>query len=127
AFFVIRLHNEIISYPTVNDTNDLVQCDLMNSGNTFLNFARNENYEFSSLRRAKFSTMALLYELHTSATNKFTYYCNTCQQECDIHFHCALCEDFDLCEKCYNIEPKHEHKMFKHNSLNINDKPIGSI
>ncbi|CAF1091485.1 unnamed protein product [Rotaria sordida] len=44
------------------------------------------------------------------------------------------------CEKCYNIEPKHEHKMIssvsskvhvnqydKHNSLNADDKSIASI
>jgi hypothetical protein len=55
--------------------------------------------------------MALLYELHTSTTDKFTYNCNTCRQQCEIRYHCTVCEDFDLCEKCYNIEPKHEHKM----------------
>jgi E1A/CREB-binding protein len=83
----------------------------MNTREAFLNFARDKHYEFSSLRRAKFSTLALLYELHLSTTEKFSYNCNTCRQQCDTCYHCAVCEDFDLCEKCYNIQPKHGHEM----------------
>ncbi|CAF0841592.1 unnamed protein product [Rotaria sordida] len=66
--------------------------------------------------------MAILYELHTLTTDKCIYNCNTCRQQCDIRYHCTVCEDFDLCEKCYNIESNHEHKMDKYNTLNINDK-----
>jgi E1A/CREB-binding protein len=139
AFFVIRLRNPIASCPAVNDTDALIQCDLMDTRDAFLNFARDKHYEFSSLRRARFSTMALLYELHTSTTDKFTYNCNTCRQQCEIRYHCTVCEDFDLCEKCYNIEPKHEHRMERsvpsfvdvsqdgdQNSLNSNDKSLAS-
>ncbi|CAF1375060.1 unnamed protein product [Rotaria sordida] len=122
TFFVIRLHDQITSYVTVNDINDLIECDLMDTTNAFLSFTSNKNYEFSSLRRAKFSTMAVLYELYTSTTDKCTYSCNKCRQQCDIRYHCTVCEDFDLCEKCYNIQPNHEHKMDKYNELNIIDK-----
>jgi E1A/CREB-binding protein len=83
----------------------------MDTRDAFLNFARDKHYEFSSLRRAKFSTLALLYELHTSTTDKFTYNCNACRQQCEIRYHCTVCDDFDLCEKCYHTEPKHEHRM----------------
>ncbi|CAF3606319.1 unnamed protein product [Rotaria sp. Silwood1] len=140
TFFVIRLHNEITSYPTFHDINAVIQCDIMNTRNIFLSFVCQKNYEFSSLRRAKFSTISLLYELHTSTTDIFTYYCNACRQQCDIYYHCTVCEDFDFCEKCYNMDPKHEHKMKrsmssivresqygKHNSLNVDDKSITSI
>ena len=111
----------------------------MDTRDAFLNFARDKHYEFSSLRRARFSTMALLYELHTSTTDKFTYNCNSCRQQCEIRYHCTVCEDFDLCEKCYNTEPKHEHKMERsvpsfvdvsqdgeHNSMNSNGKSVAS-
>ena len=122
-----------------NDTDALIQCDLMDTRDAFLNFARDKHYEFSSLRRAKFSTMALLYELHTSTSDKFTYNCNSCRQQCEIRYHCTVCEDFDLCEKCYNTESKHEHRMERsvpsfvdvnqdgeHHTLNSNDKSLAS-
>ncbi|CAF1179644.1 unnamed protein product [Rotaria sordida] len=79
AFFAIHRHNQIISYLAVNNTDALIQCDSMDMRNTFLNFAYDNNYEFSSLGRAKFSTMTLLYELYTSTTEKFTYNCIRCQ------------------------------------------------
>jgi len=111
AFFVIRLRNEITSSSTIKDTDTLIQCDLMDTRDAFLNFAFDNHYEFSSLRRAKFSTMALLYELHTSTIDKFTYYCNSCHQQCQLRYHCTVCNDFDLCEKCFDTEPIHEHLM----------------
>ncbi|CAF1025283.1 unnamed protein product [Rotaria sp. Silwood1] len=111
AFFVIRLRKPFASYATINDTDTLIQCDLMDTRNAFLYFAHDRHHEFLSLRRAKFSTMALLYELHISTKDKFKSNCNTCRQHCDILNHCTVCEDFNLCETCYNIEPTHEHRM----------------
>ena len=111
AFFVIRLRDPMQLCPIENDIDILIECDLLDTREAFLGFARHKDYEFSSLRRAKFSTMALLYELHTSTTYRSRYMCNTCQQQCDIRYHCTVCKDFDLCEKCYNLEPKHEHNM----------------
>lgn len=68
VFFVIRLH-----YPgsppalqRIVDPDNLQNCDLMDGRDAFLTLAREKHYEFSSLRRAKFSTMALLYDLHNS-------------------------------------------------------------
>ena len=39
----------------------------MDGRDAFLTMARDRHYEFSSLRRCKYSTLALLYELHTQA------------------------------------------------------------
>ncbi|CAF3850511.1 unnamed protein product [Rotaria sp. Silwood1] len=138
-FFVIRLHHQTISYPTVNDTDALLLCNIMDTPNAFLNFVRHKNYKFSSLRSAKFSTMALLYELHTSTTKKFIYNCNRCLQKCDICYYCTVCEDLDLCEKFYNMQLNHDHKMEclissriimnqdnEQNSLNSNNESIVS-
>ncbi|CAF1251204.1 unnamed protein product [Rotaria sp. Silwood1] len=136
-FFVVHLRDPNPADPAENDTDSLIPCELMETRDAFLNFARDKHYEFSSLRRAKFSTRALLYELHRLTTDKFIYNCNICQQQCDIHYHCAMCEDFDLCEKCYNMEPKHEHKMERfvsslveycdRNSSNRNDESVVNL
>ncbi|CAF1266746.1 unnamed protein product, partial [Rotaria sp. Silwood1] len=99
-FFAVHLRDPNPVDPAENDTDSLIPCDPMETRDAFLNFARDKHYEFSSLRRAKFSTRALLYELHISTTDKFIYNCNICQQQCDIHYHCTMFEDFDLCEKC---------------------------
>ena len=42
-----------------------VQCDFMDGRDAFLTMARDKHYEFSSLRRCKYSTLVMLYELHT--------------------------------------------------------------
>jgi len=70
VFFVIRLHStqSAASLPPINDPDASLNCDLMDGRDAFLTLAREKHFEFSSLRRAKFSTMALLYELHNSGT-----------------------------------------------------------
>ncbi|CAF1038610.1 unnamed protein product, partial [Didymodactylos carnosus] len=121
AFFVIRLRSPLATHPPVNDTDALIQCDLMDTRDSFLNFARDKHHEFSTLRRAKFSTMAILYELHSSTTDKFTYNCDQCRQPCDARYHCTVCEDYDLCLKCYQTV-KHEHKMDRSDDVNHNEE-----
>lgn len=68
VFFVIRLCSQTaaLSLPPIQDPDALVNCDLMDGRDAFLTLAREKHYEFSSLRRAKFSSMALLFELHNS-------------------------------------------------------------
>lgn len=95
---------------TIADTDPLIQCDLMESRDAFLNFAREKHCEFSSLRRAKYSTMASLIELHSSTADKLSYTCNACRNPCDIRYHCTVCEDYDLCSKCH-AAGKHPHPV----------------
>ena len=99
VFFTIRLHSAQsgASLGPITDPDPLMQCDLMDGRDAFLTMAREKHFEFSSLRRCKFSTMALLYELHTQGQDKFVYTCNTCSKSVDTRYHCMKCEDFDLC------------------------------
>ncbi|VDM62090.1 unnamed protein product [Angiostrongylus costaricensis] len=68
AFFTIRLatHQSALLLPDIADPDPSVASDMMGDRNTFLERARDEHWEFSSLRRAKFSTMALCRVLHES-------------------------------------------------------------
>lgn len=81
VFFVIRLLDlkQVAQMGAIMDKDPAISCDLMNGRDEFLNFARDKHYEFSSLRRAKYSTLALLYELHTQGNEKFQYNCNKCK------------------------------------------------
>jgi len=94
VFFVVRLHfpSKLADLPPVNDPDALIANDLMDGRDAFLMLARDKHYEFSSLRRAKFSSMAMLYELHTQARDSFVYTCNSCHANVDTRYHCSVCD-----------------------------------
>ncbi len=115
VFFVVRLHSSqsAASLPPVNDPDPPISCDLMDGRDAFLTLAREKHYEFSSLRRAKFSSLAMLYELHNSSNDRFVYTCNTCKRHLvETRYHCTQCDDFDLCVACYQRDG-HHHNMDK--------------
>lgn len=114
VFFVIRLHSvqAAASLGPVVDPDPLIQCDLMDGRDAFLTLARDKHYEFSSLRRCKYSSMAMLYDLHNQGTDRFVYTCNNCKSQVETRFHCTVCDDFDLCVPCYEKDG-HHHKMEK--------------
>ncbi|XP_074650502.1 histone lysine acetyltransferase CREBBP-like [Tubulanus polymorphus] len=114
VFFVIRLHSAqtAASLPPIQDPDPYIQCDLMDGRDAFLTLAREKHYEFSSLRRAKLSTLALLHELHNQGKDNFVYACNNCKNQVETRFHCTVCDDFDLCVPCFEKEG-HPHKMEK--------------
>ena len=116
VFFVIRMieSERVPNLPAIEDVDKDMQCELMDGRDPFLTKARDEHWEFSSLRRTKYSTMSLLYKLHNPET-KFgaeEYTCNECQNQCTTRYHCKECKDFDLCLKCYD-KVKHHHPMEK--------------
>lgn len=84
----------------------------MDGRDAFLTMARDRHYEFSSLRRAQFSTLCMLWELHNQGQDKFVYTCNHCKGHVETRYHCTVCDDFDLCIVCYDKEG-HPHKMEK--------------
>ena len=106
--------------PPIEDPDKDMHSDLMDGRDPFLTKARDEHWEFSSLRRTKYSTMSLLYKLHNPDT-KFTaeeYTCNECQTTCTTRYHCKECKDYDLCTKCYQAQQadpatRHQHPLEK--------------
>ncbi|XP_063706761.1 CREB-binding protein isoform X2 [Culicoides brevitarsis] len=114
VFFVIRLHSaqSAASLAPIQDPDPLISCDLMDGRDAFLTLARDRHYEFSSLRRAQFSTLCMLYELHNQGQDRFVYTCNNCKNHVETRYHCTVCDDFDLCLGC-NEKVGHPHKMEK--------------
>ena len=78
--------------PETTDPDQLIPCDLMDGCVAFLTMARERHWEFSSLRRAKFSTMAMLYELHNQSSDRFVYNCNHCHMDVETRYHCKECD-----------------------------------
>lgn len=87
---MIRLNGR--KTPETGDPDPTMSCDIMDGRDAFLTLARERHYEFSSLRRAKFSTMAMLWELHTQGQDRFVYNCNICRQPVETRYHCNECE-----------------------------------
>lgn len=64
----------------------------MDGRDAFLTMSRDKHYEFSSLRRSKYSTAGMLHELHNQARDSFTYVCNACKASVETRYHCNTCE-----------------------------------
>ncbi|XP_013769098.1 CREB binding protein b [Pundamilia nyererei] len=114
VFFVIHLHAGpvINTLPPIMDPDPLLTCDLMDGRDAFLTLARDKHWEFSSLRRCKWSTMCMLVELHNQGQDRFVYTCNECKHHVETRWHCTVCEDYDLCINCYHTKG-HDHQMVK--------------
>ncbi|VDO38786.1 unnamed protein product, partial [Onchocerca flexuosa] len=125
VFFTIRLmspQSELSAQNNeIKDPDPLIASDLMDGRDTFLTRARDEHWEFSSLRRAKYSTICFCHALHNQEKSEgLSYTCNSCQGT--AIWHCTTCEDFDLCNKCYETM-SHPHKLEKVSTLvEVEDK-----
>ncbi|XP_062846671.1 CREB-binding protein-like [Trichomycterus rosablanca] len=114
VFFVVHLHPgpAANALPPVSDPDPPLSCDLMDGRDAFLTLARDKHWEFSSLRRCRWSTMCMLVELHNQGQDRFVYTCNECKYHVETRWHCTVCEDFDLCIGCFKTKG-HEHRMVK--------------
>ncbi|KAM6957345.1 CREB binding protein b isoform 2-T2 [Aplochiton taeniatus] len=114
VFFTIHLHAGpvINTLPPIMDPDPMLACDLMDGRDAFLTLARDKHWEFSSLRRCKWSSMCMLVELHNQGQDRFVYTCNECKHHVETRWHCTICEDFDLCINCYAAKG-HVHQMLK--------------
>lgn len=85
-------------------------CDLMREREPFLQLARLKNYEFSTLRRAKFSSLAMV--KHLGHYFKLDPICNECFSfdSSKRHYACSHCADYYLCTSCHE-NTHHEHIM----------------
>ena len=96
VFFVVLLQPPQVGtaspLPGTTDPDQLIGCDLMDGRDAFLTMSRERHWEFSSLRRAKYSTMAMLYELHNQTSDRFVYTCNHCRMHVETRYHCRECD-----------------------------------
>jgi len=91
----------------IGDTEDkdpLRESESFDSRQQFLNYCQGNHFQFDQLRRAKHTTMMILYHLHNPAVPKILQHCGACYREIThgIRYHCRNCSNFDLCQDCYN-------------------------
>ena len=78
----------------------------------FLSLCQGNHYQFDSMRRAKHSSMMVLYHLHNPDAPAFVCTCNACGVEIEPGqgFCCTVCQDFDMCANC-RMTAGHPHPL----------------
>jgi E1A/CREB-binding protein len=85
------------------DEDDPIESEMFESRQQFLNYCQSNHCQFDQLRRAKHSTMLVLFQLHNPGAPKFLRQCGACYRDIThgILHHCNQCSNFDLCQDCY--------------------------
>jgi E1A/CREB-binding protein len=94
------------SLKVVGDTSDVdepMEIELFEARQRFLNYCQTTHCQFDELRRAKHSTMMILFQLHNPAAPLFLQQCGACYRDIThgVRHHCNECSNFDLCQECY--------------------------
>ncbi len=99
----------------LDDDEEEMDCEFLNNRQLFLELCQTNNYQFDQMRRAKHSSMMVLWHLHNRDAPKFVQQCAVCAREIlsGYRYHCPTCADFDLCQDCFrnpNVQP-HIHQL----------------
>ena len=104
----------------LDDDVEEMDCEFLNTRQLFLELCQTNNYQYDQMRRAKHSSMMVLFHLHNRDAPKFVQQCAVCAREIlsGFRFHCPTCADFDLCQECNskaerNVIQKHQHSLKK--------------
>ncbi|KAL5080426.1 hypothetical protein RYX36_008847 [Vicia faba] len=105
--------DDIPSNTKHNDT--ILENGLFEDRNNFLSFCQKYQFQFDTLRRAKYSSMMILYHLNNPSPTNFGKRCSICCahnvfQKC---WKCEVCPDCTICSACYKDRGAdcHEHKL----------------
>jgi E1A/CREB-binding protein len=85
------------------DEDEPQEFEMFESRQQFLNYCQTNHFQFDELRRAKHTTMMVLFQLHNPNAPKFLENCGACFREIahGSRYHCNECANFNLCEDCY--------------------------
>mmetsp|Transcript_13759 Transcript_13759/g.29222 ORF Transcript_13759/g.29222 Transcript_13759/m.29222 type:complete len:1610 (-) Transcript_13759:80-4909(-) len=99
----------------IDDDDEDMDCEFLNNRQLFLNLCQGNHYQFDSLRRAKHTSMMVLWHLHNRDAPKFVQQCAICSREIlqGKRYHCPTCADFDQCIDCLRnpAVPRHPHQL----------------
>lgn len=99
----------------IDDDEEEMDCEFLNNRQLFLNLCQGNHYQFDSLRRAKHTSMMVLWHLHNRDAPKFVTQCSICAREIlqGKRFHCPTCADFDQCADCMRNPAiaRHQHPL----------------
>jgi E1A/CREB-binding protein len=94
------------------DKDESMESEFFDTRQAFLSLCQGNHYQYDTLRRAKHSSMMVLYHLHNPTAPAFVVSCNICHLDIETGngWRCETCADFDLCNKCKDTA-NHPHKL----------------
>ncbi|CAI5709294.1 unnamed protein product [Peronospora destructor] len=96
-----------------DDLDDVIMpCEIFDTREAFLLYCQNNHCQFDQIRRAKHSSMMVLYHLFNQGTTGFTFSCSNCKTTLlsGNRWNCSICPVFNLCDACHT-KTKHEHQL----------------
>ncbi|XP_047315188.1 histone acetyltransferase HAC1-like isoform X2 [Impatiens glandulifera] len=117
---------EITDVPNdTKDKDDVLESEFFDTRQAFLSLCQGNHYQYDTLRRAKHSSMMVLYHLHNPTAPAFVSTCNTCHLDIDVGqgWRCEICPDYDVCNSCYVKDGGtiHPHTLTNQSSLAYRD------
>ncbi|KAJ7544850.1 hypothetical protein O6H91_09G096200 [Diphasiastrum complanatum] len=102
------------------DKDEFMESEFFDTRQAFLSLCQGNHFQYDTLRRAKHSSMMVLYHLHNPTAPAFVTTCNMCHRDIETGhgWRCETCPDYDVCNACYQKDEvkKHPHKLTPHPS-----------
>ncbi|QCE08786.1 E1A/CREB-binding protein [Vigna unguiculata] len=113
---------EIIDVPAdTKDKDEILESEFFDTRQAFLSLCQGNHYQYDTLRRAKHSSMMVLYHLHNPTAPAFVTTCNICRLDIETGqgWRCEVCPEYDVCNACYQKDggTDHPHKLTNHPSM----------
>ncbi|GFP96135.1 histone acetyltransferase hac1 [Phtheirospermum japonicum] len=106
------------------DKDEILESEFFDTRQAFLSLCQGNHYQYDTLRRAKHSSMMVLYHLHNPTAPAFVTTCNVCHLDIETGqgWRCETCPDYDVCNACYSKDGgiDHPHKLTNHPSNECN-------
>ncbi|KAG6577832.1 Histone acetyltransferase HAC1, partial [Cucurbita argyrosperma subsp. sororia] len=114
--------DEISDVPVdTKDKDEILESEFFDTRQAFLSLCQGNHYQYDTLRRAKHSSMMVLYHLHNPTAPAFVTTCNICHLDIETGqgWRCEVCPDYDVCNSCYQKDGgiDHPHKLTNHPSM----------
>ncbi|KAK4772401.1 hypothetical protein SAY86_014176 [Trapa natans] len=101
------------------DKDEIIESEFFDTRQAFLSLCQGNHYQYDTLRRAKHSSMMVLYHLHNPTAPAYITTCHACRLDIETGqgWRCEVCPEFEVCDNCYSNGIDHPHKLTHHPSM----------
>lgn len=87
----------------IKEKNITLENALFDTRHNFLSYCQRNRFQFDSLRRAKYSSMMILFLLNNPTLLNVETICRVCCKNVNhCYWKCENCPEFTVCSACYN-------------------------